>query len=59
MPITPEQKTAVEEVIQTILDAKSSGGKRQRAAMFLELVDRADWPQYYEVCASLLVAIQC
>ena len=49
MPITPQQKVALEEVIHLILAAKSTNGKRQKADMFLELVDREDWPQYYEV----------
>ncbi|KAG2024033.1 bromeodomain-containing protein [Coprinopsis cinerea AmutBmut pab1-1] len=49
MTITSQQKQALEEIIQTILDAKSSRGKRQLAEMFLELVDKTDWPEYYEV----------
>ena len=49
MPITHAQSTAILEVINIILAAMSTKGKRQLAGMFLELVDRTDWPQYYEV----------
>lgn len=48
MPISITQTTAVIEVINIIL-ATTGPKKRQLAAMFLDLVDRTDWPQYYEV----------
>ncbi|GLB36753.1 putative bromo adjacent homology domain containing protein [Lyophyllum shimeji] len=47
MPITPVQRAAALEVIKSLLAMKE--GKRQLAGMFLELVDRHDWPQYYEI----------
>jgi chromatin structure-remodeling complex subunit RSC1/2 len=51
MPITPEQKIAIEEVITALLAITTSRGKvkRQLAAIFMDLVDRTDWPEYYEV----------
>jgi len=49
MTITPTQKSAIEEVLDAILAVTGSPRKRQVAAMFLELVDRKDWPQYFEV----------
>ena len=53
MPISAAQKTAIEEVIDVLVAATPPRGKRQLAALFLELVDRADWPEYYEVPASI------
>ncbi|KAF9235837.1 hypothetical protein BU15DRAFT_77561 [Melanogaster broomeanus] len=49
MPITSAQKTAIEEVIDLLVSTTPARGKRQLSAMFMELVDRADWPEYYEV----------
>ncbi|PPQ87841.1 hypothetical protein CVT25_009493 [Psilocybe cyanescens] len=49
MPITPAQKSAMEEVISAILAVQAPRGRRQLAGMFTELVDRTSWPQYYEV----------
>ncbi|RDB21230.1 Chromatin structure-remodeling complex subunit rsc1 [Hypsizygus marmoreus] len=49
MPLTSIQSAAVTEVINAILATTGPKGKRQLAAMFLDLVDRTDWPQYYEV----------
>ncbi|KAJ7433426.1 RSC complex protein [Mycena galericulata] len=49
MAITPGQKQAIEEVLAALTSATGSPRKRQLAGMFLELVDREDWPEYYEV----------
>ncbi|KAF8907675.1 hypothetical protein CPB84DRAFT_1674763 [Gymnopilus junonius] len=49
MPITPAQKTAIEEVIVAILSVTAPRGKRHLAAIFMDLVDRAEWPEYYEI----------
>ncbi|KAJ7082822.1 hypothetical protein C8R43DRAFT_322842 [Mycena crocata] len=49
MAISPAQKKAIEEVLNTLLSATGSPRKRQLAGMFLELVDRHDWPEYYQV----------
>ena len=49
MAITPVQKTAIEEVIKALLGAPSRRTKRHLADMFLDLVDRDSWPEYYEV----------
>jgi chromatin structure-remodeling complex subunit RSC1/2 len=51
MAITPAQKTAIEEVIAAIL-AVSVGngrGRRQLSGMFMNLVDKEDYPEYYDV----------
>ena len=48
MPISIMQTTAVMDVLNVILST-TGPKKRQLAAMFLDLVDRTDWPQYYEV----------
>jgi chromatin structure-remodeling complex subunit RSC1/2 len=55
MPITLEQKNAIEEVITALLALTASRGKRQLAAIFMDLVDRAEWPEYYEVRVFLIV----
>ncbi|KAF8972536.1 RSC complex protein [Flammula alnicola] len=49
MPISPVHKTAIEEVITAILNVAAPRGKRQLAAMFMDLVDRSSWPEYYEI----------
>lgn len=52
MAITAAQKTAIEEVLAAIL-AVSSGsgrGRRQLSGMFMDLVDKEDYPEYYDVC---------
>lgn len=50
MPITSAQKAAIEEVITRITSMHSSERRKyQLAGMFLELVDRKDWSEYYEV----------
>lgn len=49
MPISAAQKTAIEEVLSTLLGMHSSRGKRPLCGMFMELVDREEWPHYYEV----------
>ena len=49
MPISPDQKNAIEEVISALLTLTTSRGKRQLAAIFMDLVDRTEWPEYYEV----------
>ncbi|RPD58486.1 hypothetical protein L227DRAFT_594371 [Lentinus tigrinus ALCF2SS1-6] len=49
MPVTAAQKTAINEVIGALTGATSRRAKRRLADMFLVLVDRASWPEYYEV----------
>ncbi|KAI0761651.1 hypothetical protein BD413DRAFT_588501 [Trametes elegans] len=49
MPLSAAQKTAIEEVIRAITSASSRRAKRRLADMFLELVNRESWPEYYEV----------
>ncbi|KAI0271698.1 hypothetical protein BC834DRAFT_860890 [Gloeopeniophorella convolvens] len=49
MAITPAQKSAIEEVVDAIKNARSSKKKRHIADLFLELVDKETWADYYEV----------
>jgi len=50
MPLSAQQTAAIKEVLQTILAQTITRGKRlvQVAGMFMDLVDRQEWPQYYE-----------
>ncbi|KAF8878456.1 hypothetical protein BD779DRAFT_1554735 [Infundibulicybe gibba] len=49
MPMTSIQKTAIEEVISAVVSLTGPRGKRQLSAMFMDLVDETEWPQYYEL----------
>ncbi|KAJ8088817.1 hypothetical protein PM082_014063 [Marasmius tenuissimus] len=50
MPITTEQKAAIENVINTITSVTAPGrGKRNVSSMFMALVDRNEWPEYFEI----------
>lgn len=49
MPITTTQKNEIEAVIKTLLNATSPRIKRRLVDMFLELPDKASWPEYYQV----------
>ena len=51
MPITLSQKAAIEEVIHALLTVTSIRSKRpvKLAVMFMDLVDRTEWPAYYDV----------
>ncbi|EGN94159.1 hypothetical protein SERLA73DRAFT_96993 [Serpula lacrymans var. lacrymans S7.3] len=52
MAITTAQKSAIEDIINIIISATPappSRGKRRLSAMFMDLVDRTEWPEYYEV----------
>ncbi|KAI0662365.1 hypothetical protein C8Q70DRAFT_957817 [Cubamyces menziesii] len=49
MPVNAAQKNAIEEVIRALTSATSRRAKRRLADMFLDLVDRDSWPEYYEV----------
>ncbi|KAG2134592.1 uncharacterized protein EDB93DRAFT_842565 [Suillus bovinus] len=49
MTITPAQKSAIEEVIEIIVATTPARGKRQLSELFMDLVDRSEWPEYYEV----------
>jgi chromatin structure-remodeling complex subunit RSC1/2 len=49
MTLTATQKAAIEDIIHILCTTTATRGKRQIAGMFLELVDRTDWPQYFEV----------
>ena len=51
MPITLAQKSAIKEIIHSLLNVTSIRSKRpvKLAAMFMDLVDRTEWPAYYDV----------
>ena len=52
MALSAAQRTEIEGVIKALVDATAAGGARRRrqlAEMFLDLVDRESWPEYYEV----------
>ena len=52
MSLSEEQKTEIEAVLQKILDMTVPVHKkrpRRLAEMFLILVDKKDWAEYYEV----------
>jgi len=49
MAITTAQKAAIEEVIDAITATTPPRGKRLLSQLFMSLVDRTEWPEYYEV----------
>jgi hypothetical protein len=49
MAISAAQKAALDEIINTIVTLKSPRKKRVLSEMFMDLVDRAEWPEYYQV----------
>jgi hypothetical protein len=49
MPVTNAQKAAAEQVIDAIKGVTSPRKKRVLAELFLELVDKETWANYYEV----------
>ncbi|KAK7062069.1 hypothetical protein R3P38DRAFT_3251433 [Favolaschia claudopus] len=49
MGVNSAQKKAIEEVLDALRSATGSPRKRHLAGMFLELVDKDAWPEYYEV----------
>ncbi|KXN88583.1 Chromatin structure-remodeling complex subunit rsc1 [Leucoagaricus sp. SymC.cos] len=49
MPVSAAQKTALEEIINILLGIRTQRGKRELCGMFMNLVDRKEWPEYYEV----------
>jgi hypothetical protein len=54
MAISSNEKSEVQAILQLLLDATAPAPrnrKRRLADMFLELVDREAWAEYYEVFA--------
>lgn len=51
MALPEEQKNEIEAILKTLLDASAGprGRKRLLANMFLDLVDKEAWAEYYEV----------
>jgi hypothetical protein len=49
MAVTDAQKAAVEQVIQAIKSVSSPRKKRVLADLFLDLVDKDAWADYYQV----------
>jgi hypothetical protein len=53
MSLIPAQKSAIEEVINVLTTTPVPRGKRRLAEMFMDLVDKDEWPEYYEVSLFL------
>lgn len=49
MALAAGQKQAIEETINVLVNTSPPRGKRHLSAMFMDLVDRAEYPEYYEV----------
>ena len=49
MAVTDAQKAAAEQVIQAIKSVSSPRKKRVLAELFLDLVDKETWADYYQV----------
>lgn len=50
MAISPEIRAAIDTLIAELCDLSAPGRKpRKLSEMFMELPDREDWPDYYEV----------
>jgi chromatin structure-remodeling complex subunit RSC1/2 len=49
MTVTTAQKSAIQEIIQVIKSVTSPKKKRNLSDLFLDLVDRDAWANYYEV----------
>lgn len=49
MTLAAPQKAAIEEVIDVLTTQKATRGKRVLSEIFMDLVDRDEWPEYYEV----------
>ncbi|KAI9510644.1 hypothetical protein F5148DRAFT_1333868 [Russula earlei] len=49
MSLSPAQKAAIEQVIDSIKSVTSPRKKRVLAELFLELVDKQTWANYYQV----------
>jgi hypothetical protein len=52
MAVTDAQKAAAEQVIQAIESVSSPRKKRVLADLFLELVDKETWADYYLVTSA-------
>jgi hypothetical protein len=58
MTITATQKAGIEEIIHILCTTTAPRGKRQLSGMFMDLVDREDWPQYYEASHLTMSTVQ-
>lgn len=58
MAVTDAQKAAVEQVIQAIKSVSSPRKKRVLADLFLELVDKDTWADYYQVSSTPTLSIR-
>ena len=52
MAVTDAQKAAVEQVIRAIRSIPSPRKKRLLADLFLDLVDKDTWADYYQVSST-------
>ncbi|TFL01460.1 hypothetical protein BDV98DRAFT_530258 [Pterulicium gracile] len=48
MSLSAEQRSAIEDVLYAITNVTGTKPKRNLSLMFKELVDRKDWPDYYQ-----------
>ena len=48
MTIAPAQKSAIGDVVDALKNATSPKKKRSLSELFLELVDKDSWANYYE-----------
>jgi chromatin structure-remodeling complex subunit RSC1/2 len=49
MTVTTAQKSAIQEIIEAIKSVTSPKKRRNLSDLFLDLVDRDAWANYYEV----------
>lgn len=59
MTVTNAQKAAIEQVIEAIKSATSPRKKRVLAELFLQLVDKETWANYYQVTLPIFVPALC
>jgi chromatin structure-remodeling complex subunit RSC1/2 len=57
MPVTNAQKAAIEQVIEAIKSVTSPRKKRVLAELFLDLVDKEAWANYYQVTLLIFVPL--
>jgi chromatin structure-remodeling complex subunit RSC1/2 len=53
MPVPQLQRDAIEDIIKVLVSAKTKG-KRTLCDMFMVLVDRDEWPEYYKACNRII-----
>jgi len=59
MPVTNAQKAAIEQVIEAVKSVTSRRKKRVLSELFLELVDKETWANYYQVTFLKICSALC